>query len=221
MDFEHRQIDLAEKPATFVKAYAEAVGGDSTKRAQVPLLECGSQEKVVESDVVTKFVAQQLGSSDSMYPQNDLPARARIDRFLQKFDSAVQEYYQYLGARNAEQAQQGKISFCQALGCLDEELVVEKEGRYCLGDTFSVAECIAAPWVHRFQIVLPYFRGVRVQDLGLPEAVTQWMEAVLDRPSVQATNGPTDYILESTKGYFVNYITPGAAGDIAVVSEEE
>merc|ERR1711939_1275348 len=40
---------------------------------------------------------------------------------------------------------------------------------FLLGDDFSFAECICAPWVQRFFVTLPYFRGIdfdhRIIDL--------------------------------------------------------
>jgi hypothetical protein len=42
------------------------------------------------------------------------------------------------------------------------------------------------------------------------EKVTAWIDAVLNRPSVQATNGPDEKLLSATKGYFIKYVTPNS-----------
>jgi hypothetical protein len=77
VNFEHKIIDLSNKPPAFVDKYALAVGNTET-RAKVPLLEY-KDRLVVESDVVSKFVAQEIGSVDAMYPKNDEEARGRVD----------------------------------------------------------------------------------------------------------------------------------------------
>jgi len=204
VDFEHKLIDLSNKPPEFLQKYAKAVGGDTSIRAKVPLLEYGD-ELVVESDVVTKFVAH-IGDDDCMYPVHDEELRECVDRFIKSFEAVKEGYYKYLSATSEEEVETGKQAFCESLAKLDAEL----KGPFCLGETFSVAECIAAPWVHRFMVTIPYFRGVSMQALDPPEKVAKWMDAVLERPSVKSTNGPEDYLLKSTKNFFVKCISPGA-----------
>lgn len=209
MDFEHKIIDLSNKPPAFVDKYALAVGNTEI-RAKVPLLEHNGK-LVVESDVVSKFVAQEIGSDDSMYPKNDEEARGQVAQFLKAFETAVQGYYELLSASNEDEVAKGRDAFCQSLHGLNDAL---GDGRpFLLGDTFSVAESITAPWVHRFQVAIPYFRGVELEDLDVPENISRWMKAVFDRPSVQSTVCLNAYLLESTARYFVTYITPGAPGD--------
>ena len=209
VDFEHKIIDLSNKPPAFLDKYALAVGNTET-RAKVPLLEYEGKI-VVESDVVCKFVAQEIGSDDSMYPKNDEEARGRVDQFLKAFETANQGYYSFLSASNEDEVVKGRDAFCQSLQGLNDAL---GDGRpFLLGDTFSIAESMTAPWVHRFQVAIPYFRGVELEDLDVPENISRWMKAVFDRPSVQSTSCSNEKLLKSTAGYFVNYITPGAPGD--------
>lgn len=241
--FEHKIIDLSIKPTEFINKYAEAVGGATTGiSAKVPLLEHGDNTKVVESDVVTKYIAQNIGPDDRMYPvvvQNDPTSRRnrkRVDEFLNSFDTVMDTYYDFLLAMSNAEVDQAKHCFYNALCNLQYNLLSEQDdddyGPFCLGNQFSVAECIAAPWVHRFSLTIPYFRGVSVlttsnnndnnnhndniEKLILPSKVSNWMDAVLARPSVQATNGKVNYVLQSTENYYVRYITPGSpAADAA------
>ena len=208
MPFEHKIIDLSNKPPEFLEKYAQA-SGSTTARAKVPLLECGgdndTQELVIESDVVAKFVAERLGSKNVMYPDDE--RRQRIDRFLAAFETVTKSYYDLLGARTSAQVEQAKQEFGTALCSLEEHL----EGPFCLGEQFSVAECITAPWVHRFLVTLPYFRNIVVaRDVVLPQLVATWLQAVANRPSVLETNGNEEYVLKSTQNYFVDYISPGS-----------
>jgi len=202
---------LSNKPADFLAKYAAAVGGDTSVNAKVPLLEYGDDTLVVESEDVIKFIGgASMDDDDCMYPavSSDPEARRRIDRFLPAFENVIQGYYSYLTATSEAESESGKRAFCEALRRLEAEI----QGPFCLGDQFSIAECYAAPWVHRFSVVVPHFRGVRLRDLIPSDCpkVAEWMGAVAERPSVQTTNGPEDYLLKSTKNYFVKYITPGA-----------
>lgn len=183
--------------------------GNTTLRALVPLLEFGDDTLIVESEDVIKFIGASIEPDDSMYPVNDTEARARIDRFISVFENVIQAYYKYLTASSQDEAESGKRALCDAL----ENLETEIEGPFCLGKTFSVAECYSAPWVHRFDVAVPYFRGVRIPDLmGTDCKVAQWMQAVLQRPSVQ-TNVPDSSLLQSTRNHFVKYVTPGAPAE--------
>ena len=229
-DFEHRIIDLSHKPPEFVQKYAQAARSSGTT-AKVPLLEYGDQ-LVVESEDVIKFIAAQVriptggdeneSSSNSerlLYPVQEVE---RIDHFIQVFEDCIQGYYKILTATGEAQVKAGKKSFANALLELEECLVAtnNNNGPFLLGKGFSVAECYAAPWVHRFDLCLPYFRNMNVwQDkellLSLPSVAT-WMEAVRDRHSVTTTNGPRDYVLESTERYFVSYLSPGSPAAICI-----
>jgi glutathione S-transferase len=212
-------------------------------RAKVPLLEHHHGENdndtilVVESEDVTKYIGQYLGTNDEMYPKDkDSNRRVRIESFIQAFEKTIQGYYQFMTATNPEQVDAGKLAFCHALHALAPLLMIpgETTGPFCLGETFSVAECYAAPWVHRYRITVPFFRGVTMREVLLQLAksksgdggiddrvdkdtidsvenkVTAWMDAVWNRPSVQATNGPDDKLLSATRDYFVKYVTPNS-----------
>jgi glutathione S-transferase len=206
---------LSNKPADFQDKYAQACGNTST-RAKVPLLEYGDT-LVIESLDVAKFIARNVvvGGVDSkddqqikmMYPSEDVYS-ARIDQFIDAFEATIQAYYNFLTASSKSEADAAKGPFGESLDHLQDYL--GEDGPFLLGDSFSVAECIVAPWVHRFSIVLPHFRAVTVNELVSSPRVQAWLDAVLERPSVQSTNGPSEYVLSSTQGYFVNYITPGS-----------
>lgn len=210
VSFEHKIVDLKNKPAVFLEKYAAAVHGDTSIRAKVPLLEYGDT-LVVESLDVIKFIGKTIGEDDTMYPVTDSDALNQVDRFISAFDDVMQSYYQCLAAQSEPDANAGQRTLCESLYNLESRI----KGPFCLGEMFSVAECYAAPWVHRISVTMPYFRGVPMNALIRPDSkVAAWMDAVLCRPSVKATSGPEGDLLQSTKNYFVKYVTPGAPGDV-------
>lgn len=186
----------------------------------MPLLEYGDGTLVAESLDVIQCIGENIGSDDAMYPA-DGTNRARVDAFIDAFEDTIQGYYDFLTAYDEQSAEDGKLSFCHALHNLAPLL---DQGPFCLGDTFSIAECYAAPWVHRFHITPQYFRGATVQQVfratgdsdnngraaASARTVAAWMDAVLKRRSVQMTNGPEDYLLQSTRNYFVRYLSPNS-----------
>uniref|UniRef100_A0A7R9ZG78 GST C-terminal domain-containing protein n=1 Tax=Pseudictyota dubia TaxID=2749911 RepID=A0A7R9ZG78_9STRA len=106
-----------------------------------------------------------------------------------------------------------------SLGALEDALNQITEvseggsGDFLLGDSFSLAECIAAPWVQRLFVTLPYFRSVDFRKTVLPYKRTKkWMDAVRARSSVTVTKCPEDEIVAAARRYYVSYISPGSPG---------
>mmetsp|Transcript_31991 Transcript_31991/g.52828 ORF Transcript_31991/g.52828 Transcript_31991/m.52828 type:complete len:118 (+) Transcript_31991:426-779(+) len=77
---------------------------------------------------------------------------------------------------------------------------------------FSVAECIAAPWVQRIFVTLPYYRSMDFSGdilMAYPK-VERWMEAVRNKPSVIASMCPEDEMKAAAERYYVSFVTKGA-----------
>ena len=127
----------------------------------VPLLEHG-QELVIESTVVARYIAQYVGGPE-LYPRtpDDLE---RIERFLARWDDVETTYYDLLRASSDAQVEERRALFVDRLAAVDELL---DRAPFLLGDDFSFAECVAAPWVQRFFVTLPYFRGIDFDAFAL------------------------------------------------------
>ena len=181
------------------------MGGSGT--ALVPLLEHG-QELVIESTVVARYIARHVGGPE-LYPRtpNDLE---RIERFLARWADVETTYYDLLRASSDAQAEERRALFVDRLAAVDELL---DRAPFLLGDDFSFAECIAGPWVQRFFVTLPYFRGIDFDDvLRAFDALPGWMRAVRDRASCRESICPEGEMLDAAKRYYVSYLSPGARG---------
>jgi glutathione S-transferase len=171
---------------------------------------------MTESEDVTKYIAQHVATSDTLYPKDHKEQRERIDRFLHIWDSVTKTYYNYLTASGEWSTRTARTAFSSSLKDL-EPILSEQDGDFVLGNTFSVAECIAAPWVQRFYVVLPYFRGVQIIEEIVPkecEEVAKWMEVVRKRPSVQVTACADDEMFRAARKYYVSYVSSGAPGTL-------
>jgi len=88
-------------------------------------------------------------------------------------------------------------------------------GDYLLGEHFSLAECISAPWIQRFFVTLPYFRDIDfVHELQRTGRLSDWMKSVCARPSVIESKCPDSEMIAAAKRYYVSFITPGAKGTL-------
>ena len=173
----------------------------------VPLLEHG-QELVIESTVVARYIAEYVGGPE-LYPRtpDDLE---RIERFLSRWIEVETTYYDLLRASSDAQVEERRALFVDRLAAVDELL---DRAPFLLGDDFSFAECVAAPWVQRFFVTLPYFRGIDFDDvLRAFDALPGWMRAVRDRASCKESICPEGEMIDAAKRYYVSYLSPGARG---------
>lgn len=210
MAFQHKLIDLSNKPDELVQKYSQAQG--SYGAAKVPLLE-HNDKFVVESDVVARYVAQHVEGKNEVdllpYKQAD-----RIDAFLRIWDPVVDTYYGVLTSSNQKQVKTALKRFKLSLDMLEEDLQQGSADDTFVCPNFSVAECIAAPWVQRFFVTLPYYRNIDFDEMvhtSYPR-VARWMDAVRIKPSVVASRCPDEEMLAAAERYYVSFVSPGAPG---------
>lgn len=186
----------------------------------MPLLEHGDV-LVIESDVVAKYVAKNIrgddGRGDGLYPKTPGDEEL-VDSFLSEWSAVTDRYYSVLTATSQKEAEVRLESFVRSLDVI-EGLLLQRSGGgdYLLGADFSYAECIAAPWVQRFYVTLPYFRGVDFGSDVLGEErgrLSRWMQAVRSRPSCLESICPEEEMIAACKRYYVSFASPGASGSL-------
>jgi glutathione S-transferase len=227
VDYEHKRIDLSNKPPEFCDKYAKAWNANGSPK--VPLLEHGDL-LVTESIEVTKYIGQNIaGTKDGLVlsPINDDAKLQMIQDFLKVWEYKVTPaYYNCLTAPSEPLARTATQTFLAVLQTELAPLLVSSRSNnsnnkedgsegcfFLLGSRFSVAECVAAPWIQRFYIVLSHFRGVDfchdILDQGDP-VVREWMDAVRARPSVQTTACPPEEMLAAALRYYVTHVSAGS-----------
>ena len=206
IDFEHRLVDLSNKPQELLDLYATVRPGESAK---VPLLEHDG-DVVVESLDVARYIDTIPCGSPRLVP-DDAVAVALVDRFLALWPTVETSYYAVLKATSQDDADARQQAFLSALKDL-ENLLATQKGIYLLGDRISVAECIAAPWIQRWSVTLPRFRKLDLHDgLLAPnglERVAAWTRAVAQRPAALETKAPESEMIAAAERYYVSYVTP-------------
>jgi hypothetical protein len=233
VDYEHKRIDLSNKPREFCHKYAKAWNANGLPK--VPLLEHGDV-LVTESIEVTQYIGQNIAAGTTkdglvvvLSPMEDDAKLQLIQDFLNVWEHKVTPaYYTCLTAPSEPLARAATQAFLAVLQTELTPLLIssrsirssssynikdDSEGCFfLLGSTFSVAECVAAPWIQRFYIVLSHFRGIDFRDIldQCDPVLGQWMEAVRSRPSVQTTACPTEEMLAAALRYYVTYVSAGS-----------
>jgi len=215
VEFDHKIIDLKDKPSEFVAKYREASGGYGS--GLVPLLE-HENNLVIESDVVTKYIAKNIdgvtGKGDFLYPENE-EDKKHVELFLCKWQDLVDTYYELLTASSQKEVDEIEPSFKENFGAI-EDLLQKRPGHFLLGEKFSYAECITAPWIQRFYVTLPYFRGIDLDKDVLKRfhSLPTWAKAVCNRPSCIASKCPETEMIAACKRYYVSFVSSGAKGHL-------
>lgn len=215
VDFKHEIIDLSNKPRNFVAKYKEASGGQGN--GLVPLLEDG-ETKVIESMVVAEYVCRTIEGKDGkgrhLYPARDSKDEELILKFTAEWQRVTDTYYDVLRATSQKEVDKRMKQFISILSGIDEMMGIN-EGKFILGKEFSYAECISAPWVQRFFVTMPYFRGVQFDDILYDfKSLKRWMDAVCSRPSCLSSKCPEGEMIAACKRYYVSYLSKGAKGTL-------
>ena len=215
MEFKHEIIDLNDKPREFLAKYKEASGGNGS--GLVPLLE-HEDNLVIESDVVAKYVSQNIdgvdGKGGDLYPNNEEDVE-QIHQFMSRWQQVTDTYYDLLRASSQKEVRKRETAFIKSLAVVDD-LLRDRTGDFILGENFSYAECIAAPWIQRCYVTLPYFRGIDFEDdiVSRFDFMSTWMRAVCDRPSCVTSRCPESEMIAACKRYYVSFVSPGATGTL-------
>ena len=199
-----------------MKKYQSA-SGRAYGAGLVPLLEHDGN-LVIESDVVAKYISQHIegvhGMGENLYPTDDKADEELIEMFMNHWGYVTDTYYNVLTATSEKEVKRRKTSFIESLGTINDLLQKRGSGVFLLGTSFSYAECISAPWIQRFYVTMPYFRGIDFEKdiLSNFDALPLWMEGVCGRPSCTASICPEEEMIAACKRYYVSYLSPQAKG---------
>lgn len=188
--------------------------------------EASTTTPLCESLVVAEYIAERFSNEkkdddepNSLLP-HDVHDRATMRLFTELCGSSF-SYFPLLRAAPSDRSvalesfKEGLVhvdAFLNGLGSSKNQ-----GGPFLFGNQFTLAECNAAPFVQRCCAILPAFTkdgGTDEPSTPMPTAapidplrfcdelglvrLKQWMEAVLERPSVVATGVPKDDMIRST-----------------------
>lgn len=206
LNFEHKIVDLQNKPKHFKDLYA-SIHPDPTAAAKVPIIIDGDNQ-LIESNVVSEYLdAQYKSTGTKLFPEDPLQL-AKVRWFVDLFsESFMPGLFGMLRADSDESLQAAQTKFETALKNLNkfiEQHGSSKGGDFFLGGNYSFAEVAATPFVHRSSAALTALRGYSLEKSIEQQMLTRlsaWMKAALARASYQETAPADETIASSWKKF--------------------
>ena len=211
-------MDLQNKPQEFLDLYALANPLPGA-RAKVPLLEVVTVDVdgkkpvyLTESLVLTEYIGEEFGR-DKIFPPKAAD-RATMRLFSELCGSSF-SYVPILRAKGEERESAIK-AYKECLASVDAFLKHYKSGPFVCGETFSLAECNAAPFVQRACAILPALtsgeEGPVVDTLAICDELglvhlKRWIEAVMARPSVVNTGVAPEDMVQKARALLERFAT--------------
>lgn len=180
VDYEYTDIDLSDKPDWFL---------DISPRGKVPVL-LVDDEPIFESNVINELL-EELYPEPAMMPAEPLDrARARAWIAFNNDELMGPSYRLYSGKEGADEARE---DLEEALEKVDEQLG-RHDGRFFLGDTFSLVDAVYAPMFNRWPMMGEFGHGDLLDDF---DRVRTYRDTLQNHPSVQA--GKDDELLDKLR----------------------
>jgi glutathione S-transferase len=217
IQFDFAKVDLADKEATpgFGEAYYKA-NPNKISSSKVPVVvvetEGLNMKYYTESKVLLETLDELFPEAPLLLPADNVDQRYRSRVFGDVVYDSIwggdRSPYRMAGRKAAgdgwNQAAE-EATLCEMLKAMDDSLAcfqqaledAENEeacgGPFVLGEHFSMAECVTAPFVQRADFILKDYLEIDLialcQEHGY-HRVAAWWAAVLERPSVVETASP-------------------------------
>lgn len=202
LNFEHRIVDLGNKPKHFKELYA-SIHPDPTAPAKVTIIIDGDTQ-LIESNLVSEYLDSQYQSNGpKLFPDDPLKA-AKVRWFVTLFSETFQPgLFALLRADSDDALQAAQTKLDTALKNLNsfiEQHGSSEGGDFFLGQSYSFADVAATPFVHRASVALPAYRGYDLQKAIEQQDLTRlgtWLKAALARPSYKQTAPEDKKIIKS------------------------
>jgi len=182
LDFERREVDLADKPDWFIEV---------SPNSKVPVIKIGDLV-VYESAIINEYV-------DEMFPEpalmpSDPFRRAQARIWIDYCNTVwVDDVYDLLYAKEPAKQAEMKQKVAKDLERIETEGMRQlSDGPYWLGETVSLVDLTYYPFFERFGAI------ATLRGTAIPETCTRlsaWYDLMRARPSAQATAHDEAYYL--------------------------
>ncbi|KAL7747934.1 hypothetical protein RI367_006681 [Sorochytrium milnesiophthora] len=185
-------IDLRNKPAWYVK--------EINPRGTVPALQVtltsGETKVLLESALITQYIVEEFGATSGLIPSTPLE-RYQAAFFVDAVQTSLQAaIYVALKAKTAEEQRKAEEQVLVAARGLNALLVSNSaKGPYALGDRFTIADVLTAPFVTRIYM-LEEFRDWKLPLTSEFARINQWIDALNQRASVQVSSMPKQMLID-------------------------
>ena len=182
IDFTPIEVDLQNKPADFLQV---------SRYGKVPAIQHGDV-KLYESAIINEYL-DEVFLEPPLLPSD--PAKRAIARIWIDYANTrfVPAFNKFLRGSNAQEQEQGRREFLEALLYLEQEGLGKSNDTYWLGDTLSLVDISFYPWFERLPL-LAHFRKFEL-PAETPQ-LQQWWNKLRDRSSIQAVANSTEFYVE-------------------------
>jgi len=140
---------------------------------------CDGDRTIPESSIIIEYLAQHYPGNAQLVPADaDLARQARTrDRFYDLYvdvpmQKVVGDRLRPAGSKDPFGVEQARAALQTAYGMIDQDMASKT---WAMGDTFSMADCAAAPALYYANLVAPF--GDAYKNVG------KYLERLMVRPS--------------------------------------
>ncbi|KAJ3349562.1 hypothetical protein GGF32_005366 [Allomyces javanicus] len=193
------EIDLANKPEWYTATI--------NPRGKVPALKLGSTGGpiLIESALITEYLYQAAGRTDLLLTNaEDARTRYLASRVTEAVNDAfVPAFYALLREHDTEKQPAATAKLLSAVH--DVGAVLDAEGPYAVGNEWSIADTLAAPFLARL-VVVKHYRGFDLKDAATARdensaRFVRWAAALLEREAVKRTTAPAEVLVTAYAKY--------------------
>lgn len=204
LPFDFIKIDLEDKPADFVEMY-RGVNPAVDAPAKVPMIKLSDGFTMIESTVIVDYLIESFkGKGEPLTPES-IEQRSKVRLFIQTYDQTLGAVGDLLLRASGEAEKAMYVEMVKShLQTLDAFLKLHGTagGPFLCGETFSLAEIHAAPFLSRAITNWEHFQDVKLlglcDELGLSR-LKEWIEATTKRPSVAETSESAEELIDQHK----------------------
>jgi len=160
-----------QKPAWFSRLSATGL---------LPVMELDG-EVVIESDVIIQTLEDRFPDAVPLLPLASDPNAALVSPLLRLERELFSGWLRWLTGSTSTN-ERSKMVFEGVLGRVETALAA-KGGPYFLGETFSLIDCIFAPFMERMAGTLCYYKGFEMRNNANYPCVERWFRAMESRES--------------------------------------
>ncbi|KAJ3369291.1 Glutathione S-transferase U1 [Allomyces arbusculus] len=192
------EIDLSNKPEWYTATI--------NPRGKVPALRLGASGPIlIESALIAEYLYQAGGRTDVLLSNpEDAHTRYAASRVTEAVnDVFLPAFYALLREHDTEKQPAATAKLLSAVH--DVGAVLDAEGPFAVGNEWSVADTLAAPFLARL-VVLKHYRGFDLKDAATARdensaRFVRWATALLEREAVKKTTAPAESLVKAYAKY--------------------
>jgi glutathione S-transferase len=193
IDVELQYVDLANKPKELCDIYSQ-ITSNSTAAAKVPIFEDSDGFKLIDSAIIVQYLNEKYPNLGSNIVPQLASERAVCRLFVNCYEKTMSPLIVAVLKASDDSLEMEKLrqTLPATLQTVNRflECNAQKSGPFVLGNCFSYAEVMTAPFIQRLVKIAASFCSIDLMEecekAGCVDLM-KWIEAVVARESVEST----------------------------------